>query len=104
MKILTILNRVFDIRLDRTAIFALIKDNKKTAGFDVSGKKWHYYFLLLTYDKHLWLSKSFPSTKLGSMVDKHELGSSAGNNNLPNFKSIEKHFWLYLCLCNSNFN
>ena len=29
MRILAILNRVFDILLDRTALFALIKDNKK---------------------------------------------------------------------------
>ena len=89
-----ILNRVFDIRLQRIAIFALVKDIKKTVGFDVSNEQWHYYFFLVAYDKHLWLSKiQKPSiNQIGSMVDKHALGSPAGNNSLTNFKSNEKHF------------
>ena len=38
------------------------------------------------------------------MVDKHALGSPAGNNSLTNFKSNEKHFWPYSYLYNPNFN
>ena len=35
------------------SIFALIKDNKKTAGFGVFSEQCHYYFFLLEYDQHL---------------------------------------------------
>ena len=89
-----ILNRVFDIRLQRIAIFALVKDIKKTVGFDVSNEQWHYYFFLMAYDKHFRLSKipkalHQPNWQYGN---KHALGSPAGNNSLTNFKSNEKHF------------
>ena len=42
--------------------------------------------------------------QIGSMVDKHALGSPAGNSSLTNFKSNEKHFWPYSYLYNPNFN